>query len=230
MLQATIADQLTKVRARINLAAKIAQRPASSIQLVAVSKTKPTTNIEEAYTAGQRQFGENYVQEGVDKVLATKHLKDLQWHFIGELQSNKTRQVAEHFDWVQSLDRLRIATRLNNQRPSELAPLQVLVQVNIDAEETKAGITINELPEFAAAINDLPRLELRGLMVIPRANPSPAEQAESFARCRQVFEELKQQHARIDTLSLGMSNDLETAIQYGSTMVRVGTDIFGTRP
>lgn len=230
MLQATIADQLTKVRARINLAAKNAQRPASSVQLVAVSKTKPYSSIEEAYAAGQRHFGENYVQEGVDKVLATTHLKNLTWHFIGELQSNKTRQVAEHFDWVQSLDRTRIATRLNNQRPDGLEPLQVLIQVNIDNEATKAGITLSELPELVAAINALPRLELRGLMIIPMANPSPTQQTESFARSRQVFEELKQQHARVDTLSLGMSSDLEAAIQHGSTMVRVGTDIFGTRP
>lgn len=229
MLHATIADQLIKVRARISQASEKANRSATSVQLVAVSKTKPNNDIEAAYAAGQRHFGENYVQEGIDKVQSLAHLKDIEWHFIGELQSNKTRSVAEHFSWVQSLDRLRIATRLNNQRPSELAPLQVLIQLNIDNEASKAGISLADLPDFVTAVKQLPQLELRGLMVIPMANPTPAQQAESFRRCQQVFEDLQQQHARIDTLSLGMSSDLEAAIQHGSTMVRVGTDIFGTR-
>lgn len=229
MLHATIADQLIKVRARIKHASEKANRSATSVQLVAVSKTKPIVDIAAAYAAGQRHFGENYVQEGVDKIQSLTHLKDIKWHFIGELQSNKTRPVAEHFTWVQSLDRLRIATRLNNQRPKHLPPLQVLIQLNIDNEPSKAGISLAELPEFVSAVNQLPQLELRGLMVIPMANPAPDKQAVSFRHCQQVFEDLQQQHARIDTLSLGMSNDLEAAIQYGSTMVRVGTDIFGTR-
>ncbi|RUO39341.1 YggS family pyridoxal phosphate-dependent enzyme [Aliidiomarina taiwanensis] len=229
MLQATIADQLEKVRIRVQQAEKKANRPANSVQLVAVAKTKPTADIEAAYAAGQRSFGENYVQEGVDKVQALQHLSDIEWHFIGQLQSNKTREVAEHFHWVQSLHRLRIATRLNNQRPAHLPPLQVLIQLNIDEEPNKAGISLAELPEFAKAVQALPKLQLRGLMLIPKANPSAAEQAHTLQLCQTAFEELQQQIDRVDTLSLGMSNDLEAAIAHGSTMVRVGTDIFGPR-
>ncbi len=229
MLHATIADQLVKVRARIEQAAKSAERPADAIRLLAVSKTKTIKDITLAYEAGQRLFGENYVQEGIDKIQALTELTDIEWHFIGELQSNKTRSVAEHFHWVQSLDRIRIATRLNAQRPSHLPPLQVLVQLNIDNEDTKAGISLAELPDFVTALGELPRLELRGLMVIPKASPSPKQQAETLALCRQTFEQLQQQQARVDTLSVGMSNDLEAAIHHGSTMVRVGTDIFGAR-
>lgn len=229
MLHATIADQLTKVRARIQLAAEKAGRLSTSIKLIAVGKTKSSSDIEAAYHAGQRRFAENYVQEGVDKVQSLTHLKDIEWHFIGELQSNKTRLVAEHFHWVQCIDRIRIAKRLNDQRPNELPPLQVLIQLNIDDEATKAGISLAELADFVTALSELPRLQLRGLMIIPMANPTMEQQAATLSQCQQVFEVLQQQLPRIDTLSVGMSSDLEAAIEHGSTMVRIGTDIFGAR-
>lgn len=237
MLQATIAEQLVKVRARIEEATRAAQRPAHSVQLLAVSKTKSVDEITQAYQAGQRLFGENYVQEGLNKIQALRHLQDIEWHFIGELQANKTRQIAENFHWLQSLDRLRIARRLHNQRPAHLPPLQVLIQVNINQEESKAGILPHELNEFMTALADLPRLQLRGFMFIPQANLTEQEQANTFQQCQAMFIQLQEQlpkaqqqaQVNIDTLSLGMSRDLATAIAYGSTQVRVGTDIFGHR-
>ncbi|RTE87823.1 YggS family pyridoxal phosphate-dependent enzyme [Aliidiomarina sp. B3213] len=226
---ATIAEHLEKVRARINQAAQNAQRNPSDIRLLAVSKTKPASDIEAAYESQQRAFGENYVQEGADKVAQLSALNDIEWHFIGPLQSNKTRIVAESFDWVQSIDRLKIARRLNEQRPPESEPLQVLIQVNIDDESSKSGVKAEDVLQFANDMREFKSLNLRGLMAIPKANPSEQEQERTLSSLHKLFEELKQHFPQVDTLSVGMSSDLEAAILHGSTMVRVGTDIFGAR-
>lgn len=226
---ATIAEHLEKVRARISAAAKNAGRQADEIKLLAVSKTKPIADIEAAYESGQRAFGENYVQEGVDKIQQLSSLKDIEWHFIGPLQSNKTRQVAEHFHWVQSIDRLKIARRLDEQRPTNMAKLNVLIQANIDDESSKSGIATSELMALASHITNLGNIELRGIMAIPKANPTAEKQEQTLSKLHQLFEELKHEYPQVDTLSVGMSSDAEAAISYGSTMVRIGTDIFGAR-
>lgn len=226
-----IAHNLTQVRDRISTAAERCGRDRQEITLLAVSKTKPAGAIEEAIAAGQRAFGENYVQEGVEKVRyfrAAGH-GDLQWHFIGPLQSNKSRQVAEHFDWCHTVDRLRIASRLSEQRPADLPPLNVLIQVNISDEESKSGIALQEVDALAAQVVELPRLRLRGLMAIPAPE---SEYERQFAVAHQMavaFARLKQRYATVDTLSLGMSDDMEAAVAAGSTMVRIGTAIFGAR-
>lgn len=205
---------------------------ASPVTLIAVSKTKPVTAIEQAYHAGQRAFGENYVQEGMEKTQALAHLADIEWHFIGPLQSNKTKEVAQHFDWVQSLDREKIARRLNEQRPANMPPLQVLIQVNIDDEASKSGIEPDQLASFAQHISELPQLRLRGLMAIPAPATTQADQerlAKSFARMHDLFLTLQSQYSTVDTLSMGMSGDIELAITQGANMVRVGSAIFGAR-
>ncbi|ELB2803807.1 YggS family pyridoxal phosphate-dependent enzyme [Vibrio alginolyticus] len=207
-------------------------RTPESVQLLAVSKTKPVEAILEAYQAGQTAFGENYVQEGVSKVQHfTEHYPDnrIEWHFIGPIQSNKSRLVAEHFDWVHTIDRTKIAQRLNDQRPSELKPLQVLIQVNTSGETSKSGVTEAEVFELAELISRLPNLTLRGLMSIP-ANVSDYEsQLREFQQLATLKQTLEAQFPEIDTLSMGMSGDMTAAIEAGSTMVRIGTAIFGAR-
>ncbi|MGL4725334.1 MAG: YggS family pyridoxal phosphate-dependent enzyme [Scandinavium sp.] len=226
-----IAHNLAQVREKISAAAALCSRASEEITLLAVSKTKPASAIEEAIRAGQRVFGENYVQEGVEKVryFQESGQTDLEWHFIGPLQSNKSRQVAEHFDWCHTVDRLRIATRLSEQRPTHLPPLNVLIQVNISDESSKSGIAPEEVDALAEAIAALPHLRLRGLMAIPAPE---SEYVRQFAVAQQMavaFARLKTRYADVDTLSLGMSDDMAAAIAAGSTMVRIGTAIFGAR-
>ncbi|RKQ41434.1 YggS family pyridoxal phosphate-dependent enzyme [Enterobacter sp. R1(2018)] len=226
-----IAHNLAQVRHKISAAASRCGRASEEVTLLAVSKTKPASAIEEAVAAGQRAFGENYVQEGVDKIryFADKGAARLEWHFIGPLQSNKSRLVAEHFDWCHTVDRLRIATRLSEQRPAELPLLNVLIQINISDEHSKSGIALSELDQLASAVAALPGLVLRGLMAIPAPEPDYERQ---FAVCSQMaaaFETLKSRYSTVDTLSLGMTDDMDAAIAAGSTMVRIGTAIFGAR-
>ncbi|MBE0366845.1 hypothetical protein PAUR_a0098 [Pseudoalteromonas aurantia 208] len=185
--------------------------------------------IENAYFAGHRQFGESYVQEAVEKVHALKHHRDIEWHFIGPIQSNKSRLVAENFSWVQSVDREKLAKRLNEQRPNNLMPLNILIQVNISHDDNKSGCTINEIEPLAALIDNSRQLNLRGLMTITKNTPDKAKQLEYFQQMRACFDRLKDQYPQVDTLSMGMSGDLESAITAGTTMVRIGTDIFGKR-
>lgn len=225
----TIADPLAKVTARIQDAAQAAGRNAQSVRLIAVSKTQTATAVAQAYACGQRDFGENYLQEALEKQAELHTFGDIQWHFIGPIQSNKTRAIAEHFTWVHSIDRAKIAERLNAQRPADLAPLQVCLQVNIDDESTKSGVSLTELPALAKAVSELPRLQLRGLMAIPAATNNSDKQRSAFAKLRAALNGLQAQGYALDTLSMGMSGDLETAIAEGATMVRVGTDIFGKR-
>ncbi|RUO62915.1 hypothetical protein SAMN06297229_2422 [Pseudidiomarina planktonica] len=224
----SVADNIARIQQQLQQAAATAKRNPNSVRLIAVSKTKPTALIEQAYQAGQRDFGENYVQEGVDKIQQLSGLTDICWHFIGPLQSNKTKDVAAHFDWVQSIDRLKIARRLSDQRSPDLPPLQVLIQVNIDDETTKSGVSEAELMPLAEAINALPNIELRGLMAIP-APGAASGQTTSFATMHGLFLKLQAQYKQVDTLSMGMSDDVVAAIEHGSTMVRIGTAIFGAR-
>lgn len=226
-----IAHNLAQVRDKISAAATRCGRASEEITLLAVSKTKPASAIAEAIAAGHRAFGENYVQEGVDKIRAFQEQgnSDLQWHFIGPLQSNKSRLVAEHFDWCHTIDRLRIATRLNDQRPAEMPSLNVLIQVNISDENSKSGIALSELDTLAADVAALPHLTLRGLMAIPAPESSYERQFAVAQQMAVAFEALKARYNTVDTLSLGMSDDMEAAIAAGSTMVRIGTAIFGAR-
>ena len=223
-----IASNLQAVMARIASAAKAAGRAPESVQLLAVSKTWPLACVLEAAALGQRLFGENYVQEGVDKVAATLDQK-LAWHFIGPLQSNKTRPVAEHFDWVHSLERLKIAQRLSEQRPAHLPPLQVCIQVNVSGEASKSGCQPEQALALAQAIALLPGLNLRGLMAIPEPSDDPVAQRAPFRQLRQIYEYIQAAGLPLDTLSMGMSHDLEAAVAEGATIVRIGTAIFGER-
>ena len=223
-----IEKNLANIRARIGSAASAAERDADSILLLAVSKRKPASDIRLAYVAGQRDFGENYLQEALQKMQELEEL-EINWHFIGAIQSNKTRSIAEAFDWVHCIDRTKIAKRLSEQRPATLAPLNVCIQVNIDHEESKAGIDLAELPELAAEISALPGIRLRGLMAIPAPREDYAQQLESFARLADALAALQQQGIDCDTLSMGMTQDMEAAIAKGSTLVRIGTAIFGER-
>ncbi|RJG40026.1 YggS family pyridoxal phosphate-dependent enzyme [Motilimonas pumila] len=229
----TISQQLIAVKSQITLAASQAEREHDQIKLLAVSKTKPAADVKAAYQAGQRQFGENYVQEGVDKILALASDPDIiepvEWHFIGPLQSNKTRLVAEHFDWVQSIDRDKIAQRLNDQRPAELPPLNVCLQVNISGEATKSGTTLSQVVDLASQVNTLPRLKLRGIMAIPAKTSDQTALNNSFQQLHQLYLQLQRNYPSMDTLSMGMTGDMQAAILAGSTMVRVGTAIFGAR-
>lgn len=220
-----LSGRLQNLVTRIARAASDAGRDPVGIRLLAVSKTWPAESVREAAAAGQRAFGENYVQEGVAKVEALADL-DLEWHFIGPLQSNKTRLVAENFAWVHSVDRLKIAERLSAQRPPDLAPLQICLQVNVSGEVSKSGCPPAEVDALACAIAALPHLRLRGLMVIPEPSEDPARQREPFAVLRRLRDSL---NMPLDTLSMGMSHDLEAAIMEGATLVRVGTAIFGQR-
>lgn len=207
-------------------------RPSQSVQLLAVSKTKPNQAILDALNAGHRQFGENYVQEGVEKIqyFQEHHSQfDIEWHFIGPIQSNKTKPIAENFDWVHSVERAKIAKRLSDQRGQDRAPLQVLIQVNTSAEESKSGVNEQEVLELAKTISELPNLTLRGLMSIPANVQDYQQQLEAFNQLRALFDQLKSQYAEVDTLSMGMSGDMQAAVESGSTMVRIGTAIFGAR-
>ena len=221
----TIADNLSALAARIASAAQAAGRDPASIQLLAVSKTKPASAIREIYAAGVRDVGENYLQEALTKQEALRDLP-LIWHFIGPIQSNKTKAIAEHFDWVHSVDRLKIAQRLSEQRPAALAPLNICLQVNVSGEDSKSGCAPGDLPALAAAVAKLPNLRLRGLMAIPEPSDDRAAQEAAFASLRTL-----QQHLGLglDTLSMGMSHDLEAAIAQGATWVRIGTALFGAR-
>ncbi|HEX8541040.1 MAG TPA: YggS family pyridoxal phosphate-dependent enzyme [Pseudomonas sp.] len=221
----TIAANISTLGARINAAALAAQRDPAAIGLLAVSKTKPASAVREAYAAGLRDFGENYLQEALSKQLALADLP-LCWHFIGPIQSNKTRAIAENFAWVHSVDRLKIAQRLSEQRPADLPPLNICIQVNVSGEASKSGCTPADLPALAAAISALPRLKLRGLMAIPEPTEDSAEQNAAFAAVRSLQEQL---NLPLDTLSMGMSHDLEAAIAQGATWVRIGTALFGAR-
>ena len=230
MIMTMISGNLQQVRARIVTACTSVGRDPASVHLLAVSKTFPAEAVREAHAAGQRAFGENYVQEGVAKIEALADLRSqLEWHCIGPLQSNKTRVVAEHFDWVHSIDRLKIAERLSEQRPAHLPPLQVCLQVNVDGGANKSGIAVGEAFSLACAVAALPRLRLRGVMAIPEPAPDFAAQRDLFLRAGGVFEQIRESGMDLDTLSLGMSADLEAAVAAGSTMVRIGTAIFGSR-
>ena len=221
----TIADNIDQVEARIRAAALAVQRDVTSVHLLAVSKTKPAAALRDAYAAGLRDFGENYLQEARAKQVELADLP-LCWHFIGPIQSNKTRDIAEHFAWVHSVDRLKIAQRLSEQRPADLPPLNICIQVNVSGEASKSGCTPADLPALAAAISALPRLKLRGLMAIPEPTEDRAEQDAAFAQVRTLQERL---NMGLDTLSMGMSHDLESAIAQGATWVRIGTALFGAR-
>ena len=233
MIMTSIASHLQTVRSQISDACAVAGRDVQQVTLLAVSKTQPAEAVAEAVAAGQRGFGENYVQEGVEKILALRELlpaHTLSWHCIGPVQSNKTRLVAEHFDWVQSVDRLKIAQRLSEQRPAALGPLQVCLQVNIDGGANKSGVSPAELPALAHAVAQLPSLRLRGLMCIPEPADTVVAQRAVFDQAKALFDDLIRQGLTLDTLSIGMSDDLESAIACGSTLVRVGRAIFGSRP
>ncbi|MDR2214546.1 MAG: YggS family pyridoxal phosphate-dependent enzyme [Nevskiaceae bacterium] len=231
MIMTTIHSNLQTVRQRIATACSAVGRDPAGVRLLAVSKTFPAEAIREAHAAGQTAFGENYVQEGIAKIEALRDLRDrLEWHCIGPLQSNKTRAVAEHFDWVHGVDRLKIAQRLSEQRPGGLPPLQVCLQVNVDAGANKSGVPPEEALPLARAVAALPRLRLCGLMAIPEPAPDFETQRGLFLRAAAVLDRLRSAGLAVDTLSLGMSADLEAAVAAGSTMVRVGTAIFGGRP
>jgi pyridoxal phosphate enzyme (YggS family) len=223
-----IAHNLEHVQARLHEAERLAGRPAGATGLLAVSKTRHADDIREAFAAGQHAFGENYVQEALDKQPLLADLP-LEWHFIGPLQSNKTRPVAEHFAWIHSVDRLKLAQRLSEQRPAGLPPLNVCIQVNVDGESSKSGCTLAELPALVVAVQALPGLCLRGLMCIPRAGNHGAFSCLAKTRQDLLASIAGLEAARFDTLSMGMSDDLEAAIAAGSTCVRVGTAIFGAR-
>jgi hypothetical protein len=233
-----VTTNLMMVKQRLELAALAAKREPEDIQLLAVSKTFPAIAIEEAMHAGQIAFGENYVQEGVEKIAQLAKLRPwLEWHFIGPLQSNKTRDVAEHFDWVHSIDRIKIAERLSSQRGEfpDLGELQVCVQINVSEEDSKSGIPLEEVEALCNAIAKLPHLNLRGLMAIPAPSEDVNRQRQAFAAVRECFVGIKAKHSAdegydfFDTLSMGMSDDMEAAIAEGSTIVRVGSAIFGKR-
>jgi hypothetical protein len=222
-----ISDSLQATKNRIAAACVAAGRAPDAVRLLVVSKTFPAGAVREAFAAGARAFGENYVQEGLAKIGELIELRgQLEWHLIGPLQSNKTRPVAEAFDWVHGVDRLKIAQRLSEQRPPGLPPLNVCLQVNISGEASKSGLPAAEVPALARQVAALPRLKLRGLMAVPEPGPEAAAQHQAMAR---LFDALKADGLDVDTLSLGMSADLEAAIAAGSTMVRVGTAVFGAR-
>jgi pyridoxal phosphate enzyme (YggS family) len=224
-----IAQNLETVRNRIVAASRAAGRDPQEVSLLAVSKTFGPNAVQEACAAGQKAFGENYIQEASEKIASLKSL-GLEWHCIGPIQSNKTRLVAEHFDWVQTVDRLKIAQRLSEQRPQGKVPLQVCIQVNIDGGGTKSGVAPVQVIDLARHVASLPNLRLRGLMCIPEPEPDFKTACAVFARARHLFDELNVKGFQLDTLSMGMTSDLEAAIHSGSTLVRVGTAIFGGRP
>jgi len=228
ILDNPIASNLQRVQTRIDTALKEAHRPANSAQLLAVSKTKPASALQQAFNAGQRAFGENYLQEALEKQQALTDL-NIEWHFIGPIQSNKTRPIAENFDWVHSVEREKIARRLSEQRPAHLPPINVCLQVNLDHEATKSGISLAELPAMLESVAQLPNICVRGLMAIPAKREGFEAQKTALEPLSAALDELRDQYPTLDTLSMGMSADLEAAISAGATYVRVGTDIFGSR-
>jgi hypothetical protein len=227
-IMTTIAENLQAVHDRILRAAAAANRAPDSVQLLAVSKTFGIEEVTAAWHAGQRAFGENFVQEALDKIAGLGHF-DIEWHFIGPVQSNKTRPIAEHFAWVHSIEREKIARRLNDSRPPQLPPLNVLIQVNVSGEASKSGVAPGEERALAETIRSLPRLRLRGLMAIPEPTPDADLQRRRLTLLRSLQQGLQADDSGVDTLSMGMSDDLEAAIAEGSTMVRIGTAIFGSR-
>ncbi len=229
LIMTTIQDNLQQLHARIAAACAAAQRDAGQVTLLAVSKTFGPDAVLQAFEAGQRAFGENYIQEAVDKQAQLAHLP-LEWHCIGPIQSNKTRLVAQHFQWAHTVDRLKIAQRLSDQRPSQLPPLQVCIQVNIDGGPTKAGVAPGDALSLAREVAQLPRLVLRGIMTIPEPAPDFEAARQVHMRAAGLFDRMREAGLALDTLSMGMTADLEAAIAAGSTMVRVGTAIFGGRP
>lgn len=217
------------VVARIRQAELSAGRENGSVNLLAVSKTKPLSMVEAVYALGQRDFGENYLQDAMEKIEACPHA-DIRWHFIGQIQSNKTRPIAEHFDWVHSVDRAKIAKRLADQRPAHLAPLQVCIQINVNEEASKGGVdSVDAVLALAAAVAEHDNLTLRGVMAIPEHSDDVAVQRQNFAEVARVFSAVQAAFPSCDTLSMGMSGDLEAAVFEGASMVRIGTDIFGAR-
>jgi pyridoxal phosphate enzyme (YggS family) len=227
----SIENNITSVMQRIELAAAQAGRDPDSIKLLAVSKTRPIEDIQVAFAAGLNALGENYVQEATDKMQSLDSL-DAEWHFIGPLQSNKTRPVTEHFDWVHSVDRIKIAKRLSEQRPEHLPPLNLCLQINIDAEPSKSGVLPEQAIDLALSVSQLPNVHLRGLMAIPKVCDTLEAQRQPFRALRLLKEQINQRldnYQKLDTLSMGMSGDIEAAILEGSTILRVGTDIFGPR-
>ncbi len=226
----SIQKRIQNTREIINTAAEQCGRP-GAVNLLAVSKTKPTDMIREAWQAGQRDFGENYVQEGVEKTQALQNLEGIVWHFIGPLQSNKTRQVAENFHWIHSVDRTKIARRLSDQRPDHLPPLNICLQVNIDNQPTKSGFLPEEVSRAVSEIMQLPHITLRGLMAIPAPSDDPEQQRKPFRAMKELLGRLKTEYPQLnlDTLSMGMSGDMIAAIEEGSTIVRIGTALFGAR-
>lgn len=225
----TLEQNYQLVKKRLQQACSLAQRPDSAVNLLAVSKTKPASMVQQCYQQGQRSFGENYLQDALEKIEALTELSDIEWHFIGPIQSNKTRPIASHFHWVETVCRDKIAQRLNDQRPPELAPLNVLLQINISGEEQKAGILLSELPQLAQLVDSLPQLTLRGLMCIAENTRNEEQLVQQFEQMRSAFQQLQSEYPQADTLSMGMSADMELAVNHGSTEVRIGTDIFGTR-
>ena len=227
-----VAASLAALRERIAAAERRFDRSPGGVALVAVAKTRPARLIREAWEAGQRQFGENFVQEAVEKLDALSDLSGpggIEWHFVGALQANKSRTVAERFDWVHTVDRIRIARRLNDQRPAWLPPLNVCLQVNVSGESSKSGVEIADAVDLASAVAELPRLRLRGLMTIPRPCPGLDEQRAALRPLVDVYERLRGGGLALDTLSMGMTDDLEAAVAEGTTMVRIGTAVFGPR-
>jgi pyridoxal phosphate enzyme (YggS family) len=225
----TLEQRYQDVKAHISSACEQVQRSEDEISLLAVSKTKPAHMVETLYQLGQRSFGENYLQDAVEKITSLKQLTDIEWHFIGPIQSNKTRIIAEHFQWVETLDREKIAQRLNDQRPAVLPPLNVLIQVNISREEQKNGIAPEQVEQFAKFIEQTPQLALKGLMCIPEATNDEGKLAAQFDEMQRLLKQLTNNYPNCTVLSMGMSNDLELAIKHGSSQVRIGTDIFGAR-
>ncbi|RZQ57279.1 YggS family pyridoxal phosphate-dependent enzyme [Pseudidiomarina tainanensis] len=224
----SIAERIKEVRNEIARVCEQHEIVPNRVKLIAVSKTKPASDIVSAYAAGHHDFGENYVQEAIAKIMQLSEY-DITWHFIGPIQSNKTRDIAENFAWVHSVDRVKIARRLAEQRPAHLPPLNVLIQVNIDDEQSKAGVAPSEINELAATISNFPQLQLRGLMTIPAAQSNPSDSGASFAAMQRLFLDLQSQYKQVDTLSMGMSGDWPYAIAAGATMIRIGTAIFGAR-
>ena len=224
-----IQRQFGQVNDRIRQAEQNCQRE-GQVLLLAVSKTKPAAMVKEAWELGQRDFGENYLQDALEKMNTLADLKDISWHFIGPIQSNKTRDIASHFQWVHSVDRLKIAQRLNDQRPDDLPPLNICLQVNISEEASKSGVRPEQLPELVKTISQMPRLKLRGLMAIPAPEQDPEKQRIPFQALAELQQQLNENlQLDMDTLSMGMTDDLEAAIYEGSTMVRIGTALFGAR-
>ncbi len=224
----SIAYNLDKVFQRIERSSQLNKSIEHPVTLLAVSKTHKINKIQEAYDAGQKDFGENYLQEAVDKINTLSKL-DIHWHYIGPIQSNKTAKIAQYFDWVHSVDRLKIAKRISSQRPENLSPINMCLQVNISNEENKSGVSPDELNELMVQVQSLDNIRLRGLMCIPAKTDDVDEQRSAFKKMYDLFQQQKTQFPDIDTLSMGMSADLEAAIMEGSTMVRIGTDIFGAR-